>query len=97
MRRSELIELSLEQSPSARCRRQQRIEVAPVKMDELTDGSFKLLCVHPALPATGQMLPEPLYPASRQLTVRRENEILISRMSISKPHTSPLSRAGQTR
>ena len=68
-----------------------------MKVNELTDSSFKLLGAHPALPATGQMFPKPLYAARRQLTIRRENQILISWMSISKPHTSPLSRTCQTR
>ena len=67
-----------------------------MKVNELADRTFKLLCSHSALPAASEMFLEPLDAASRQLAIRRENEILVSRMSISKPHTSPLSRTGQT-
>src|SRR5215471_3433800 len=96
VRRSQLIKLCFEQSAPARGRRQQRIEVAPVKVNEFADGSFKLLRAHPALPAGGQVFPEPLRAARRPLTIRRENGILVSRMSLSKPHTSPLSRTRYT-
>jgi hypothetical protein len=68
-----------------------------MKVNEFANSSFKILCAHPALPAASKMFSEPFYAASAQLTIRRENKILISRMSISKPHTSPLSRTCQTR
>ena len=66
-----------------------------MKMNELADSALKLLCAQAALPATGQMSPDPFHAASRQLAIRRENQILISRMGIPKPHTSPLSRRAQ--
>jgi len=67
-----------------------------MKVYEFTDRSFKLLCSHSTLPAVSKVSPEPFHAASRQFAIRRENQILISWMSISKPHTSPLSRARQT-
>jgi hypothetical protein len=68
-----------------------------MKMNEFADRSFKLLRSHPALPACSEMFAEPFHAARRQLAIRRENKVLISLMSVSKPHTSPLSRTCQTR
>jgi hypothetical protein len=90
------MELGSEQSATAHSRRQQRIEVVPMKVNELADASFELLRARSALPSTSEMFPEPFHAARRQLAIGRENEILISWMSISKPHTSPFSRTGQT-
>jgi hypothetical protein len=41
-----------------------------MKVNEFTDGSFKLLCTHPALPAVSKMFPQPFHAASRQLIVQ---------------------------
>jgi hypothetical protein len=63
-----------------------------MKVNEFTDDCFEVLRSHAALPAVSEMFPEPFHAPDRQLTIGRENQILVSRMSISKPHTSPLSR-----
>jgi hypothetical protein len=44
-----------------------------MKVNEFPDSSLQFLCAHSALPTTGEMFPDPLYAASRQLAVRRKN------------------------
>ena len=58
--RSELIQSGSEQRATTRRRRQQRTEAAPVEVHELAYRPFKLLRANAALPAAGQMLPEPV-------------------------------------
>ncbi len=68
-----------------------------MQMDKLPDSRFKLLCPNAALPAFSQVFPEPLHAMSRQFAVGGQNELLIRRMNITKPHTSPFRGARQTR
>jgi hypothetical protein len=95
--KGKLIQLGLQQGATSECRRQKRIEIRPMKADELADRSVQFLRAHPAFPTPRGMFPELFHAPGRQLAVSRKKKFLIRRMRVLKPHKSPFDSIRQTR
>ena len=87
--KGKLIKLGLQQGATVGYRPQKRVQVGPVKANELADRSLPFLRARPAFPTSRKMFPKLLHAAGGQLAVSREKKFLIRRMRVLKPHKSP--------